>query len=64
VTLALEKAEKNTFPKKPNAKYIGTGECIMCHTTNPLYGFESAYNGICPSCISSLAKAVKSSRSD
>jgi RNA recognition motif-containing protein len=64
VTLALERADKDTSPRKPYAKCIGTGECVMCHTTNAIYGFDSAYNGVCASCISSLSKAARPSRTD
>jgi RNA recognition motif-containing protein len=62
VTLALERDDKDTSSRKPYAKEIGTGECILCNTTNTLYGFEGSYNGVCSSCISSLAKAVRPPR--
>jgi len=64
VTFALERDDKDTSPRKPYAKDIGTGECILCKTTNALYGFEGSYNGVCSSCISSLSKAARPSRTD
>lgn len=64
VTQALEKADKGAYTptRKPYAKEIGPGECILCNATDTLYGFEGSHNGVCSSCVSALSHAVRPPR--